>query len=64
MFFAANGARFGFAKTLSANFGYHLATIIVTFLIGFGFNIFFSFINDQYQVHSDNWIIICNLSCL
>ena len=49
MFFAANGARFGFAKTLSANFGYHLATIIVTFLIGFGFNIFFSFINDQYQ---------------
>ena len=49
MFFAANGARFGFAKTLSANFGYHLATIIVTFLIGFGFKIFFSFINDQYQ---------------
>ena len=43
MFFAANGARFGFAKTLSANFGYHLATIIVTFLIGFGFNIFFCF---------------------
>ena len=38
------------AKTLSANFGYHLATIIVTFLIGFGFNIFSgSFINDQYQ---------------
>ena len=37
MFFAANGARFGFVNTLSANLGYHLATIIVTFLIGFGF---------------------------
>ena len=32
MFFAANGARFGFAKTLSANFGYHLATIIICLL--------------------------------
>ena len=31
---------------LSANFGYHLQ-IIVTFLIGFGCNIFFSFINDH-----------------
>ena len=25
MFFAASGAKFGFKKTLSANFGYHLA---------------------------------------
>ena len=41
MFFAANGARFGFVNTLSATFGYHLATIIVTFLIGFGFSLFF-----------------------
>ena len=49
MFFAANGARFGFVNTLSANFGYHLATIIVTFLIGFGFSVFFSFIEKQYQ---------------
>ena len=49
MFFAANGARFGFVNTLSANFGYHLATIIVTFLIGFGFSLFFSFIEKQYQ---------------
>ena len=39
MFFAANGARFGFLNTLSANFGYHLATIIITFLIGFGFSL-------------------------
>ena len=49
MFFAANGARFGFVNTLSATFGYHLATIIVTFLIGFGFSLFFSFIEKQYQ---------------
>ena len=44
MFFAANVARFGFVNTISANLGYHLATIIVTFLIGFGFSLFFSFI--------------------
>lgn len=37
MFFAANGARFGFAATLRANFGYHVATWIVTAVIGFGF---------------------------
>ena len=49
MFFAASGAKFGFKKTLSANFGYHLATIIVTLLIGLGFGFFFSFIEDYYQ---------------
>ena len=49
MFFAANGARFGFVKTLSANFRYHFATIIVTFIIGLGFSFFFSFIEKQYQ---------------
>jgi len=37
MFFAASGARFGFAATLRANFGYHVATWIVTVVIGFGF---------------------------
>ncbi len=37
MFFAANGARFGFAKTISANAGYHLATWVVTLAIGLGF---------------------------
>ena len=41
MFFSASGAKFGFKKTLSANFGYHLATIIVTLLIGLGFGFFF-----------------------
>lgn len=41
MFFAASGARFGFKKTLAANIGYHLATIIITLLIGFGFGFFF-----------------------
>ena len=49
MFFAANGARFGFLNTLSANFGYHLATIIITFLIGFGFSLLFSLIKNQYH---------------
>lgn len=37
MFFAANGARFGFRSTVPANVGYHIATWIVTAAIGFGF---------------------------
>lgn len=37
MFFAANGARFGFRATIPANVGYHIATWIVTAAIGFGF---------------------------
>ncbi len=36
MFFAANGARFGFSATVPANIGYHTATWIVTAAIGFG----------------------------
>lgn len=38
MFFAALGARFGVLATLPASFGYHLATLIVTFAIGLGFS--------------------------
>lgn len=37
LFFAANGARFGFRATIPANIGYHLATGIVTIAIGYGF---------------------------
>lgn len=37
MFFAANGARFGFRATVPANIGYHIATWIVTAGIGLGF---------------------------
>jgi threonine/homoserine/homoserine lactone efflux protein len=37
MFFAANGARFGFRSTVPANMGYHIATWIVTAAIGLGF---------------------------
>lgn len=37
MFFAANGARFGFRSTLPASLGYHLATFLVTAIIGMGF---------------------------
>ena len=37
MFFAANGARFGFRSTIPASAGYHAATWIVTAAIGFGF---------------------------
>ena len=37
LFFAANGARFGFRSTVPANAGYHAATWIVTVGIGFGF---------------------------
>lgn len=35
LFFAANGARFGFMQTLPASCGYHMATWLVTALIGF-----------------------------
>jgi len=38
MFFAANSARFGFRKTIPANLGYHMATWVVTFVIGYGFS--------------------------
>jgi threonine/homoserine/homoserine lactone efflux protein len=38
IFFAANGARFGFKKIIPANVGYHLATLVVTFSIGYGFS--------------------------
>jgi len=37
MFFAANGARFGFWSTMSANIGYHLATWVAAVAVGFGF---------------------------
>lgn len=37
LFFAANGARFGFRATIPASIGYHLATLIVTLGVGFGF---------------------------
>lgn len=37
MFFAANGARFGFRSTVPSNIGYHVATWAVTTAIGFGF---------------------------
>lgn len=37
VFFAANGARFGFRSTLPANAGYHVATWVMTATIGFGF---------------------------
>lgn len=37
MFFAANGARFGFRSTVPANIGYHIATWVVTAAIGLGF---------------------------
>lgn len=36
MFFAALGARFGLAATLPANAGYHVATLLVSALIGVG----------------------------
>lgn len=39
MFFAANGARFGFGATVAANAGYHIATLIVTLAIGLGFGL-------------------------
>ncbi len=36
MFFAALGARYGVAASLPATFGYHAATLIVSFAIGAG----------------------------
>lgn len=38
LFFAANGARFGFGAMISASLGYHLATWGVTCAIGLGFH--------------------------
>ena len=38
MFFAANGARFGFAATVPSNIGYHIATWLVTVVIGLGYD--------------------------
>lgn len=38
LFFAANGARFGFWRTMPANLGYHTATLAVTVAIGLGFD--------------------------
>jgi threonine/homoserine/homoserine lactone efflux protein len=37
MLFAANGARFGFRQTIPATTGYHIATLLVTVVIGLGF---------------------------
>ena len=36
MFFAANVARFGFAATVHSNISYHIATWLVTVVIGLG----------------------------
>ncbi|MFS4580882.1 LysE family translocator [Phaeobacter sp. C3_T13_0] len=36
LFFAANGAQFGFRATIPATLGYHIATAVVTLLIGSG----------------------------
>lgn len=38
LFFAANGARFGLRTTFNAIAGYHVATLSVTLLLGFGFS--------------------------
>ena len=37
MFFAAIGARFGTRASFEASAGYHVATWIVTFAVGYGF---------------------------
>lgn len=37
LFFAANGARFGLFSTIPATAGYHIATWLVTLMIGLGF---------------------------
>ncbi len=42
MFFAANGARFGFWATVPANIGYHIATWLMTMAVGAGFIALFS----------------------
>ena len=37
MFFAVNGARFGFLSTVPANIGYYIAIWVVAVAIGLGF---------------------------
>lgn len=39
LFFAANGARFGLFSTMPATAGYHIATWLVTLMIGLGFSV-------------------------
>src|SRR5262245_28566067 len=39
LFFAVNGARFGFTATMRAMAGYHVATLLMTIAIGLGFAI-------------------------
>ena len=50
MFFATNGARFGFRATLMPNIGYHIATWIVTAGIGFGFGSLLEFIPNFFEI--------------
>ncbi|HEY9038477.1 MAG TPA: LysE family transporter [Roseovarius sp.] len=50
MVFAAAGARFGLRATLPANAGYHLATLVVTVLIGLGFAEAMSFFPGLFAV--------------
>lgn len=50
MFFAANGARFGFQATLGATAGYHIATFVLTVPIGLGFAVVFSELPELFLV--------------
>ena len=50
MFFAANGAKFGFKETIPSNVGYHIATLIVTIIIGLGFDKVAKSYPDLFQI--------------
>ena len=50
LFFAANGARFGFWPTMPLSAGYHVATWLVTVAIGLGFNTALELYPNVFQV--------------
>lgn len=50
IFFAANGARFGFYSTWPANIGYHAATLIVMTAVGLGFGFLLNKISYFFEV--------------
>lgn len=63
MFFAANGARFGFAATVPSNIGYHIATWLVTVVIGLGM-ITFERLSECVFCIENIWCRICFMARL
>ena len=64
LFFAVNGARFGFAATMRAMAGYHVATLLMTVAIGLGFAVAIDELPTLFMVGEMGWLRLCPLSRL